>query len=255
MEIILTMSLISAQHTSEITNSPIQHHMKNTSFGKILLVAAAAVFGAGSIQASVIWDLNPSDSNAPVGSSSHTFTSSGFSITAYGFDNHSGIGTAHNLYYKNIPPVGGAAESGLGLTNIPDNELQAGLHFIQFDFTAALAAGMFNGQLSVASVQPSETFAIFGSNTLGTLGTQVGGVFGSSSDNQFVSIAGFGQFHFYSVMALTDDVLPSAIRADLPAVPEMSAFFPIVGLLTAIGSTHLLRRRRQARRTSEQAAI
>jgi hypothetical protein len=221
--------------------------MKNTSCAKILLIATAAIFAAGSIQASVIWDLNPSDSNAPVGSSSHTFTSSGFSITAYGFDSHSGIGTAHDLYYKNIPPIGGATESGLGLTNISDNELQAGLHFIQFDFTAALAAGMFNGQLSVASVQPNETFAIYGSNTLGTVGTQVGGIYGSSSDNQFVSITGFGQFHYYSVMALTDDVLPSAVSADLPAVPEMSALFPILGLMVAIGSTHLLRQRRQAR--------
>jgi hypothetical protein len=232
--------------------------MKNTRFlfiEKALLVAAAAFFFAGSIQASIVWDLNPNQQNAPVGSSSHTYSSSGFSITAYGFDNHSGIGTAHELFYKSVPDIGGATETGLGLTNTLSNELQPGLHFIQFDFTAALAAGMFNGQLSVGSVQTGETFTLFGSNTLGTLGTQVSGVFGSAFDDKFVSIPNFGQFHYYSVMAVNDDVLPVAVRADLPAVPEMGALFPIVGLLTAVGSTHLLRRRRRARITGEKIAI
>jgi len=197
-----------------------------------------------SAQAAVVWDLNPSQQNAPVGGSSHTYTSSGFSITAYGFDNHSGIGTAHDLFYKNQSPIGGAVEMGLGLVNTLDNELQAGLHFIQFDFTAALAAGMFNGQLSVGSIQPNETFAIFGSNTLGTLGIQVSGIFGSSVDNQFVSIANFGQFNYYSVLAMSADVLPVAVRADLRPVPEMNALVPVAGLIVLLAATSVWRRRR-----------
>src|SRR3954470_10020555 len=119
------------------------------------------VFGAllsliviSSSPASIYVYPKPSDKNAPVGSSSHTYTSSGFSITAYGFDNHAGIGTAHDLFFKNENLIGGAVESGLGLTNTPHNEIQAGLNFIQFDFTAALAAGMMNGQISVGSIQP-----------------------------------------------------------------------------------------------------
>jgi hypothetical protein len=199
-----------------------------------------------SAQASIVWDLNPNQQNAPVGSSSHTYTSSGFSITAYGFDNHSGIGTAHNLFYKSVPEIGGATETGLGLTNTLNNELQPGLHFIQFDFTSALAAGMMNGQLSVGSVQPGETFAIFGSNTLGTLGTQVSGIFGSASDDQFVSIAGFGLFHYYSVMAMSDDVLPVAVKADLPAVPEMNALMPIAALVVLLAATSAGRKRRRS---------
>jgi hypothetical protein len=204
----------------------------------VTLVAAA--------QAAVVWDLNPTDANAPVGSSSHTYTSSGFSITAYGFDNHSGIGTAHDLFYKNEAVIGGATESGLGLTNTPHNELQASLNFIQFDFTSALAAGMFNGQLSVGSIQTGESFAIFGSNTLGTLGTQVSGIFGSSSDDQFVAIPNFGQFNYYSVLAMSDDVLPVAVRADLRPVPEMNALLPIAGLVVLVASANIWRKRRRA---------
>jgi hypothetical protein len=223
----------------------------NRTFPKITAVVAIALLSASSSWAAIVWDLNPNHQNAPVGSSSRTYTSSGFTITAYGFDNHAGVGTAHNLFYKNVSPIGGAVEMGLGLTNTPNNELQAGLHFIQFDFTAALAAGMFNGQISVGSIQTGESFSIFGSNTLGTLGTQLGGTFGSAFDNQYVPIPGFGQFHFYSIMAAMDDVLPVSIRADIAPVPEMSALFPIIGLLVAVGATHVLRRRRVA----EQSAL
>jgi hypothetical protein len=223
----------------------------NRKFGKISAALAIAFLTVSSAWGSIVWDLNPNHQNAPVGSSSHTYTSSGFSITAYGFDNHAGLGTAHDLFYKNVGPIGGAVEMGLGLTNTLNNELQVGLHFIQFDFTAALAAGLFNGQLSVGSIQTGEAFSIFGSNTLGTLGTQVGGTFGSAFDNQYVSIPNFGQFHYYSVVAAEADVLPVSIRAELAPVPEMSALFPIVGLLAAVGATHLLRRRRLAERSAE----
>jgi hypothetical protein len=127
--------------------------------------------------------------------------------------------------------------------NTPNNEIQAGLHFIQFDFTAALAAGLFNGQISVGSIQPGEAFSIYGSNALGTLGAQVGGTFGSSVDNQFVSIPNFGQFNFYAIVAAADDVLPVAIRADLRAIPEMNAILPIAALLLLLLATNVWRRR------------
>src|SRR3954454_22496598 len=120
-------------------------------FGVLLFIGFVV-----SAQAAIVCDLNPNQQNAPVGSSSHTYTNSGFSITAYGFDNNSGIGTPHDLFYKNENEIGGATESGLGLTNTAHNELQANLQFIQFDFTAAIAAGMLNGQLSVGSIQPGE---------------------------------------------------------------------------------------------------
>ena len=211
---------------------------------RLSLIACAVFFAAiTASQAAIVWDLNPTDANAPAGGSSHTFTSSGFSITAYGFDNHLGIGTPHDLFFKNETEIGGAVESGLGLTNTPHNEIQTGLNFIQFDFTAALAAGMMNGQISVGSIQPGESFSLYGSNALGTLGTQVSGVFGSGSDSQFVSIPNFGQFLYYSVVANSEDVLPVAIQADLPAIPEMSTIVP-VGLLMALVFAAEVRRRR-----------
>ena len=190
---------------------------------------------AASSWATLVWDLNPSHQDGPVGSSSHTYTTMGFSITAYGFDNHGGIGTAHDLFYKSEADVGGAVEFGLGFTNTPHNEIQAGpLNFIQFDLTSILASGLLNGSIKVGSIQANEAFAIYGSNTLGTLGTQLGGTFGSAFDNQFVNLPNFGQYNFYSIVASANDVLPISLRADLPAVPEVSALLPIVALLALV---------------------
>src|SRR3954470_6158579 len=216
-----------------------------------LSILACAIFFAAvaASQAAIVWDLNPTDANAPAGGSSHTYTNSGFSITAYGFDNHSGIGTPHDLFFKHENEIGGGVESGLGLTNTPHNEIQTGLHFIQFDFTAALAAGMMNGQISVGSIQPGESYTLFGSNTLGTLGNQVSGVFGSTFDDQFVNIPNFGQFLYYAVVSITEDVLPVAIRADLPAIPEMSTFLPVAMLLALVFAIEARRRQLSSKRS------
>jgi hypothetical protein len=215
------------------------HHVAKV-FCAVLLTAVVAT----SSWAAIVWDLNPAPrQNAPVGSTSRTYTSSGFSITAYGFDNNAGVGTPHELFYKNQMDIDGAVEFGLGLTDVKSNEIQAGLHFIQFDFTAMLAAGMLNGQISVGSVQATEAFAIYGSNTLGVLGTQVGGTYDSSFDNQFVAIPNFGQFHYYSIVAAADDVLPVAVQADLPPVPEMNALLPVAALILLVLATHAWRKR------------
>jgi hypothetical protein len=223
-------------------------NIRKTRLGSALCaVFCLGMITAASVSATVVWDLNPNGQNGPVGSSSRIFTSQGYSITAYGFDNNGGIGSAHELYYKNVVPVNGAVERGLGITNTPDNELQAGangpLQFMQFDVGAILAAGLIHGQISVGSLQAGEAFAIYGSNALGTLGSQLGGTYGSSFDNQFVNLPDYGTYRYYSIVAAADDVLPVALRADMPPVPEMNAMFPIIALMLLVLSVHALRRR------------
>ena len=212
---------------------------------KVFCAVLLTAFIASTSSAAIVWELNPEPrKHGPAGSSSLTYTSSGFSITAHGFDNNGGIGTPRELFYKDRPPVDGAVEFGLGLNNVPHNEINASLlNFIQFDFTAALAAGMFNGQISVTSVQANEAFAIYGSNTLGTLGTQVSGPFeGLAFDNQFVSIPNFGQFSYYSIVATEGNVLVSAVRADVAPIPEMNALLPIGALLLLVFVTNRWRK-------------
>ena len=201
------------------------------------------MFAASSAWATVVtWNLNPAGLEAPVGSTNHTFIQMGYSITAYGYTTGT-PNTPLGLYYKNQ----GFDETGLGIVGPSDHELQAvNQQFIQFDLNSILSQGFTNGQLEIGSVQVGEQFRLYGSNTIGTLGTQLGGTFGSSSDLVFVNIPSFGTYNFISVAACYGDALPVAFQATINPVPEVGALFPIVGLMAAVGCTHWLRRRRSA---------
>jgi hypothetical protein len=197
----------------------------------------------------VIWDLNPNNANGPVGGSSHVFTSSGFSITAYAFDNAQGRDTPHDLWFKNDD-----VDHGLGVTGTAHNELQVGpngpLQYIQFDLHAILTAGFFDGQLKVSSIDPGEAFDIYGSNHLGELGAKIslaGGPYGDSNNNLFVNIPNFGSYRYVSVVAAIDDVLPWAFAANMPAIPELGGAglaLVLLGFFGVVLATRQLRARR-----------
>jgi hypothetical protein len=212
-----------------------------------------AALTATSAWATVVtWELNPNNTNSNVGSSSLDLTQSGFTITARGYDNVSGPDTLHQLFFKSQPESGGGTERGLGLVGTLNNELQtsggAPSNYIQLDLRSILGQGFGNFEISVGSIQAGESFLLFGSNIQGQLGTQIGGAFGSTFDDQFVSIP--SSFQFISVAAGALDILPVAFRAMVTPVPEMSALFPVVGLIAAVSFTHILRRRRAARKTA-----
>ena len=216
-------------------------------------VGLATVIAASSASAAVVWDLNPNDLHAPAGTSTLVFTQNNQQITARGYNNFGGEGQATELFFKNRPPDGGANESGLGLTNSAHNELNADnngpLQFIQLDLTSILMNGAISGQIAVTSLQNGEGFQLFGSNFQGLLGTAISGAFtGLAFDDKFVAIPDFGAFKFISVVAATagSHVLPSRFAAEFTPVPEVGALLPIIGLLVAVGSTSVLRRRRAA---------
>ena len=225
--------------------------MKTTSIRQSALAFAAlsciCLFAASSASAVIVtWNLNPEFLNQEVGSTSHTFTQSGFSITAYGFTIAPSSDTPLGLFYKNQ----GFDETGLGVVGTSQNELEGlnsmPLQYIQLDLGSILSQGFTDGKLRIASVQSSsnDMFNFYGSNTLGTLGTKIAGTFDSSSDQIFLDIPNFGSFRFISIGAVSGDVLPQYFQAFV--IPEMSALFPIVGLIAAVSFTQLLRRRRRA---------
>ncbi len=204
------------------------------------------VFAASSAWATVVtWNLNPSGTEGAVGSTSKTFTSSGYSITANGYTVGWPTHTPLGLYYKN---QGG--DVGLGIVGPSTHELQGNgwypTQFIQFDVGSIIDQGFTDGKLQIGGVQGTDSFVIYGSSSLGNAGTQIGSVYTSSSNLLFVNIADFAAYDFISIGALSGGVLPVAFQATLAAVPEMSALFPIVGLVAAIAITQILRRRRIA---------
>ncbi|PZR75149.1 MAG: hypothetical protein DLM73_06055 [Chthoniobacterales bacterium] len=191
--------------------------------------------------------MNPNSQNGNVGASFADFTSGGYTITARGYD-VAGTDTPHELYFKNA----GAGEFGLGLVGTLNNELQTSggtpSNYIQLDLRSILGQGFTGLEISVGSVQAGESFLLFGSNTQGVLGTQIGGAYGSAFDDQFVAIT--GNYQFISVAAGSKDILPVALRGTITPVPEMSALFPIVGLIAAVSCTQILRRRRAQKTAS-----
>ncbi len=234
-------------------NSKLMQRGSACGLWKLALGASLFAFAlaAAPASATIVWELNPDSLNAPAGSTALTYTSQGYTITATGYDNNDGTGTPTELYYKHVPPINGASETGLGVANTGNHELQRGstasnpFDFIQFDLTSILGAGATSGAISVASVQSGESFTLWGSNVAGTLGIELA-TYGV--DKTFVGLPDFGQYDYYSIAVATGGgVIPFAISAEFAPVPEMSALFPIVGLMVAVGSTHALRRRKMAK--------
>ncbi len=222
--------------------------VKSDSLVKItVLVASIFAFMAPSAWATLVtWNLNPSGANADVGSSSLSYTVSGYTITARGYDNSGGIGTAHDLFFKN----GGGDEIGLGLVNTVNNELQVDssgtpLQFIELDLRSILSQGFTNGKIEIGSVQSGESFNLYGSNTLGTLGTELNSTpYGSAFDDQFVSVPNFGTYKFISVVAAVGDCLPVAFQASIVPIPEAASLVPALCLVVAVTVFEARRRRR-----------
>jgi len=214
-----------------------------------LLVACGFAFAASSAWATLVtWQLNPNSSDGAVGSSSKVYTlPPGYSITAYGYDNNNGIGSAHELFYRFAP----GDEHGLGITGTTHNELQVDhngnpLQFIQLDLTSIISQGFTNFQIQVASVQAGESFNLYASNALGHLGTLLsGGPYGSGKDDVFINVPNLGTNHFLSIVAAAADVLPVAFRATIVPIPEAASLIPALCLVVLATAFEVRRRRRQ----------
>ncbi|MBV9008960.1 MAG: hypothetical protein JO354_07320 [Verrucomicrobia bacterium] len=216
----------------------IRTSLQRVAFGLLL------AFGATQAKATLVqWNLNPSSLNGPVGSSTYSYTQSGYSISATGYDNPT---TTHDLFFKN----GGGDETGLGLVNTLDNELQVNngvpANYIQLNIQSLITSGFYDGKIEVGSVQPGESFNLYGSSSAGTLGTLLG-TYGNSADAQFVAVPSFGNYNYVTVTAAVADVLPIAFQANIcTPVPEMNALLPIAGLLCVVALSQVLRRRKLA---------
>ncbi len=203
----------------------------------VTLTIGLLALAASANAALVTWDLNSGSQNQSLGSASHVFTASSFSITAYGWDRVAGPDTPHTLFYKNA-----SGDHGLGIVGTPDNELQAGgwgpEQYIQFDLGSILGS-LSNGQVKVSSVDASthEVFDIYGSNTLGQIGTKISvyGGYDSGDNDAFVDIPDFGQYRFISIAARSGDVLPWALQANVSAIPELGGRSAAIALLAFCG--------------------
>lgn len=224
--------------------------MKNAFLTVLFLASfeAASSFGYGSV---IVYSFGNPSAIPPalqaVGAGSYAVTNSGITLTAYGYSTTPN--SPKNLEWKN----GGGDENGLGFTNTVDNEitLDSNNHpanYIQVDVSQAMTAGGLNGKIKVGSVTSGESFDVWGSNTLGALGTNL--ISGNATDNSFVSIPLWGLYNYIAVTvhpqlspsedhSYSNDVLLSGLEFTRSDVPEPAT----VSLLALGGLATLLRRK------------
>jgi hypothetical protein len=167
-----------------------------------MMLAGAALFFASPAWADTdTWNFN--GPSGPLGTS-QTYTTGGATVTAYGFSS----GNPTDLFGK----TAGGDENGLGLLGRSDYEI-AGTMFVQLDLTQLINSGYTNYQLAIGSVQPGETYDVWGSNKKGVLGTLL---LHGSLDNTKFSIPDVGEYSFISITAPTGDVLVDSFSAQTP---------------------------------------
>ena len=149
--------------------------------------------------------------NASTGSlgNSHAYLVSGVTVTAYGYTNS---GSATALDGQNNS---GVQNDGLGISAGSGGQIDT-THFVQLDLGAAVAAGATNFQLMIDGLnqcQNGESYDIYGSNTLGSIGTII--ISAGSKDSTFFPVS-LGSYRYLSVRAHSGNVLIGQISFTLP---------------------------------------
>jgi hypothetical protein len=131
------------------------------------------------------------DFSQPTGSvgTSHSYTVNGITITAYGF---STSGYAQTLYGHN----NGGDENGLGIYGVTNNKIDS-YNFVQVDLKPIIDKGGTNAMMVVDSVSTGETYSVYGSNTLGSIGTLL--ISNSTLDDTPFAIPNFPNYRYISV--------------------------------------------------------
>jgi hypothetical protein len=183
------------------------------------------------------------------GSTTHTFTIHGISITATAFN-------GGNLFAKNSDPD----ETGMGLADDPsgDHEIFAKMSgaqdYIQLDLLGLITAGFTNVKFQMGSTEGGDRWEVTACSTAGVSGS------GPCSANASTLVGSDGTLnlapmnlsatnHYLDISATKGNVLLDELQAfDPPSVPEPSSYaLLLVGMLGLAGVSF-------ARRLAEQKA-
>ena len=137
------------------------------------------------------WNLNLP--NGTLGTS-QAYTVNGVTITAYGFNNGN-PGTPTALYGKND----GGDENGVGINSNVNHEIDIN-HFVQLDLNQLIAANATAATMTIGSMQAGEPANVYGSNSLGVIGTLLMTV-PITLDNTPFTMPGFPAYRYISVQA------------------------------------------------------
>jgi hypothetical protein len=144
---------------------------------------------------------------------SSIYTSNGIPLAVYGF---SASGRPTNLYSNN---VGGNSYLGLS-NNSNQNQIDTG-HFVQCDFATHISAGATGASFTVTTLDWNATYDVYGSNTLGNVGTLLAGdvpvnSWSSQSPGSTHQIPNFGKYRYICIKAHSGNIQITQVNCSYP---------------------------------------
>ena len=205
----------------------------------IALAATALATSAGAATVNFNFDSATGDLGP-----THTYTVDGLSVIATAEDTP--VGESADLYGKNA----GCPECGLGLADDPsgDHEIAFGQGYVQLDVSGLIGHVVsMSADFTTGSTTSGEEWAVYGSNTAGTLGTFLtsGTTQGGAS---LTTLPQWGKWQFYNFDEIApvqnDNILLSTLTATT-SVPEPATWAMM--LMGVFGLGGLLRTARGKR--------
>ena len=204
------------------------------------------LLAASSALATVVyWSLNPNGTADIADSASHAFLSSSSSNSENGYavewQSHIPLGQYHEF-----------GQTASGSAGLADHQWRENGYFstqsVQLDLNSIFPQGFTDEELQLGRVHgtSNDAFATLGSSTLRNSGETTEEISVRPSDMVFAGIANLTNGKLTSAGSVSGTLMTVAFQATLTPVPEISALFPIIGLVAAVAVTQFLRRRRIA---------
>jgi hypothetical protein len=180
---------------------------------KTTLSAIITILGTFAASAATVTYNFSTPANTDLGSYSHSFVSTptGYTITAYGFEN----GAANDLYLKSAN-----GDSGLGLAH--QNNFEIDTHgLVVLDISNLDSATLL--QLEISSVDSGENFALYGLTSSafsgGSSAPSLPGAAlvtgGSSLNDIYFSVPNFSNYQYLALKASSGNVLLQGVTANV----------------------------------------
>lgn len=207
-------------------------------------LCCAGILAASSSWATVVnWQLNTAGAASKSGVTS-LLSELAHVTMASGVDSAPLVDASHQILFRVAPENGGASEASAGLAGGLNNRPQVSDIGIQQEWHSALS------ESPARSKQPDESLLVDSSHTSSRPATELDdAITRSTFGEDFVSVPTI-QFASTAMMGSPAVSGISAANVGVVPVPEMSALFPIVGLIVAVSCTQILRRRRAAQQST-----
>jgi hypothetical protein len=214
-------------------------------------LCCAVVLVASSIWATVVtWQLT-SDGTAGLGANK-AFSESRFATGASRIENTIPIDASHQFLFGAASENGAASKITAGVVGGLNYSLQVGDADSQQEWRSPLSSG--GPEIPVRNRERDESALFAASNPATRLTTELDDAIARSTFSEdFVSVPTI-QFASMAKGSMDVSVISTANVGVVP-VPEISTFFPIVGLIVAVSCTQILRRRRAAQQSTSRRLV